>query len=85
MEGAKLTSSPQALHIWIQRSVREPAASLLRSIGVGASVDKILSSFKLAYGVVFSFDELMRKFLNMHQFATESVTDYVIRLEKAFA
>ena len=85
MEGAKLTSSPQALHSWIQRSVREPAASLLRSIGVGASVDKILSSFKLAYGVVFSFDELMRKFLNVYQFATESVTDYVIRLEKAFA
>ena len=85
VEGAKLTSSPQALHSWIQRSVREPAASLLRSIGVGASVDKILSSFKLAYGVVFSFDELMRKFLNVYQFATESVTDYVIRLEKAFA
>ena len=48
-------------------------------------MDKILSSFKLAYGVVFSFDELMRKFLNVYQFATESVTDYVIRLEKAFA
>ena len=85
VEGAKLTSSPQALHSWIQRSGRKPAASLLRSIGVGASVDKILSSFKLAYGVVFSFDELMRKFLNVYQFATESVTDYVIRLEKAFA
>ena len=27
----------------------------------------------------------MRKFLNVYQFATESVTDYVIRLEKAFA
>ena len=85
VEGAKLTSSPRALHSWIQRSVREPAASLLRSIGVGASVDKILSSFQLAYGVVFSSDELMRKFLNVYQFANKSVTDYVIRLEKAFA
>ena len=83
--GSQTTSSPQALHSWIQRSVRETAVSLLTSIGVGASVDKILSSFKLAYGVVFSFDELMRKFLNVYQFATESVTDYVIRLEKAFA
>ena len=85
VEGARLTSSPQALHSWIQRSVREPAASLLRSVGVGASMDKILSTFKLAYGNVFSFDELMKQFLNVYQFATESVTDYVVRLEKAFA
>ena len=34
--------------------------------------------------VLFSFDELMREFLNIFQFATESVTDYVVRLEKAF-
>ena len=85
VEGARFTNSPQALHCWIQRSVREPTASLLRSVGVGASMDKILSSFKLAYGNVFSFDELMKKFLSLYQFATESVTDYVVRLEKAFA
>ena len=85
MEGARLTSSPQALHSWVQKSVKEPAASLLRSIGVGASIDKILSSFKLAYGNVFSLDELMKRFLSVYEFATESVTDYVVRLEKAFA
>ena len=85
VEVARNTSSPQALHGWIQRSVKEPAASLLRSLGVGVSLDKILSSFKLAYGNVLSFDELMREFLNIYQFSTESVTDYVIRLEKAFA
>ena len=85
VESARLTSSPQALHSWIQRSVREPAAILLRSIGAGAPLDKILSSFKLAYGNVFSFDELMKRFLNVYQFPTESVTDYVVRLEKAFA
>ena len=44
-----------------------------------------MSSLKLAYGVVFSFDELMREFLNVFQLTTESVTDYVVRLEKAFA
>ena len=44
-----------------------------------------MSSLKLAYGVVFSFDELMREFLNAFQLTTESVTDYVVRLEKAFA
>ena len=85
VEGARLTSSSQALHSWIQRSVREPAASLLRSVGIGTSLDKILSSFKLAYGNVFSFDELMKRFLSVYQFATGSVTDYVVRLEKAFA
>ena len=53
VEGARLTSSSQALHCWMQRSVREPADSLLRSVGVGAHLDKILSSLKLAYGIVF--------------------------------
>ena len=85
VEAARFTSFPQALHNWIQRSVREPASSLLRSLGVGVSLDKILSSFKLAYGIVLSFDGLMREFLNICQFATESVTDYAVRLEKVFA
>ena len=57
---------------------------MLRSIGVGAPLDKILSSFKLAYGNVFSFDELMKRFLNVYQFPTESVTDYVVRLGESF-
>ena len=82
---ARFSSSSQALHSWIKRSVREPASSLLGSLGVGVSLDKILSSFKLAYGIVLSFDELMKKFLGIYQFATESVTDYVVRLEKVFA
>ena len=85
VEGAQFTSSSSALHCWIQRSVREPAASIIRNLGVGAPIDKIVSSLKLAYGVIFSFDELMREFLNVFQLTTESVTDYVVRLEKAFA
>ena len=85
VEGAQLASSSTTLHCWIQRSVREPAANIIRNLGVGASIDNIVSSLKLAYGVVFSFDELMREFLNVFQLTTESVTDYVVRLEKAFA
>ena len=65
VEVARTTSSPRALHDWIQRSVKEPAASLLRSLGKGVAIDKILSSFKLAYGNVLSFDELMKDFLNI--------------------
>ena len=83
--GAQQTSSPDAIHCWIKRSVREPAASLVRNQGISAPLDKILSSLKLSYGVVFSFDQLMKEFLGIFQFATESVTDYVVRLEKAFA
>ena len=85
VEGAQLTNSSSTLHCWIQKSVREPAANLIRNLGVGAPIDKILSSLKLAYGVVFSFDELMREFLNVFQLTTESVTDYVVRLENVFA
>ena len=48
VEVARIASSPRALHDWIQRSVKEPAASLLRSLGIDVTIDKILSSFKLA-------------------------------------
>ena len=37
------------------------------------------------YGIVSSFDELIRQFLNVFQQPYESVTDYVVKLEKAFA
>ena len=85
VEGAILTSSPTAVQSWILRSVREPAASNVRSLGVGASIDKILSRLRTVYGNVSSFDELMRQFLNVLQTPYESVNDYVVRLEKAFA
>ena len=44
-----------------------------------------MSSFKFKYGTVVTFDELMKRFLNVYQFPVESVTDYAVRLEKAFA
>ena len=85
VESAQLTSSSSALYCWISRSVREPAAQVLRNVSVGASIDSIMSSFKLKYGTLVTFDELMKRFLNMYQFPVASVTDYAVRLEKAFA
>ena len=85
VEGAQLTGSSSALYCWISRSVREPAAQVLRNVSVGASIDTIVSSFKLKYGTVVTFDELMKRFLSVYQFPVESVTDYAVRLEKAFA
>ena len=74
-----------AVHSWIYISVREPAAEVIRILGIGAPLDKILYRLKTVYGIVFSFDELMRKFLNVFQHSYESVIDYVVRLENAFA
>ena len=85
MRGAQQTCSLAAIHSWIYRSAREPAAEVVRSLGVGAPLDKILYRLKTVYGIVFSFDELMRKFLNVFQLSYESVTDYVVLLENAFA
>ena len=85
VERTQLTSSFSALYCWISRSVREPAAQVLRNVSVGASIDTIMSSFKLKYGTVVTFDELMKRFLSVYQFPVESVTDYAVRLEKAFA
>ena len=83
--GNQITSSSSALYCWISRSVREPAAQVLRNVSVGASIDTIMSSFKLKYGTVVTFDELMKMFLSVYQFPMESVTNYAVRLEKAFA
>ena len=44
-----------------------------------------MSSFKSKYGTVVTFDELMKRFLSVCQFPVESVTDYAVRLGKAFA
>ena len=84
VQGAQQTSYSSAVHCWIHRSVREPAVKVIRNLDVGAPINKILSSLKLACGVVSSFDELMKEFLNVFQFPTESVYDYVVRLDKAF-
>ena len=48
-------------------------------------MDKILCSLKNVYGIVPSFDELMKQFLNVFQQPCEYVTDYVVKLEKTFA
>ena len=85
VERAQLTSSSSALYCWISRSVREPAAQVLRNVSVGTFIDSIMSSFKLKYGTVVTFDELMKRFLSVYQFPVESVTDYAVRLEKVFA
>ena len=58
---------------------------MVRNLGVGALLDRILCSFKNVYGIVSSFDELMRQFLGVFQQPYESVTDYAVKLEKAFA
>ena len=84
VEGVQQSCSLAALHSWIFRSVREPAAEVVRNLGVGAPLDKILCSLKNVYGIVSSFDELMRQFLNVFQQPCESVTDYVVKLEKDF-
>ena len=57
VERAQLTSSSSALYCWISRSVREPAAQVLRNVSVGPSIDTIMSIFKLKYGTVVTFDE----------------------------
>ena len=85
VERAQHTSSSSALYCWISRSVREPAAQVLRNVSRGASLDTIMSSFKSKYGTVVTFDELMKRFLSVYQFPVESVTDYAVRLEKTFA
>ena len=73
MEGAQQSFSLTTIYSWILRSVREPAVGVVRNLGVGAPLDMTLCHLKDVYGIVSSFDELMRQFLN------------VMKLEKLFA
>ena len=73
------------VHSWIFRSLRNPAAQVARNQGVGASIKQILSSLNAIYGTVLPFDMLMRQFLDVSQSCNESVTGYVVRLEKIFS
>ena len=81
VEGAQFTSFPTAVHSWIFRSLRNPAAQVTRNQGVGASIKQILSKLNATYGNVLPFDVLMRQFLNVCQNPQESVTNYVARFE----
>ena len=63
----------------------DPAAQVARNQGVGASIKQILSSLNATYGNVLPFDMLMRQFLDVSQSSNESVTGYVVRLEKIFS
>ena len=85
VENAKFTSSPNAIHSWIFKSLRNPAAQVARNQGVGASIKQILCSLNATYGNVLPFDLLMRQFLAISQEPQKSVTDYVVRLEKIFS
>ena len=85
VESAKFTSSSSAIHSWIFRSLRNSAAQVARNQGVGASIRQILSSLDVTYGNVLPFDMLMRQFLDVSQSSSESVTGYVVRLEKIFS
>ena len=79
MENAKFTSSLSAIHSWIFRSLRSPAAQVARNQGVGATIKEILSSLNATYGNVLPFDVLMRQFLEVCQDSQEFVTGYVVR------
>ena len=81
VENAKFTSSP-AIHSWIFRSLRNPAAQTARNQGVGASIKQIMSGLNAIYGNVLPFDVLIRQFMEVCQEPQKSVTGYVVRLEK---
>ena len=70
---------------WISRSLREPPAEIVRSLGPYATVATIIQAMEAKYEAVAPLDVMMKKLFGLSQGRTESVTNYAIRLESTLA
>ena len=66
----------------VRKSLKSPAADVLRRLGENASLDQILLKFHSLYGTVLSGDDLLQKFYGEHQRAKETCAEWSCRLEE---
>ena len=82
---AQARNPEQTVRNWISRSLRGTPRELVRSLGPYASVAAILRALEGKYGAVAPLDVMMKKLFGMSQGKTESVTNYVVRIESTLA
>lgn len=69
----------------IRRSAKGEAASILRRLGVKATLDEIIQKFDSYYGDIDSPELILKKFYAVEQKAAESLITYATRVEELFA
>lgn len=75
------THKPEAIAQAIRRSLRGEASSIVRRLGVSASIIDILNKFDSVYGEVDTKEHLLAKFYSARQEDKEDVTKWSCRLE----
>lgn len=75
------THKPETVAQAIRHSLRGEANSIVRRLGIGATVDEILYKFNSVYGEVDTKEHLLAKFYSAKQGEDEDVTKWSCRLE----
>lgn len=75
------THKPEAIAQAIRRSLRGEASSIVRRLGIGATITDILHKFDSVYGEVDTKEHLLAKFYSAKQEENEDVTKWSCRLE----
>ena len=65
----------------IRKSLKSPAADVLRRLGDKVTIDQVLSKFQSLYGTILSGDVLLQKFFGEEQREKESCVEWSCRLE----
>ena len=66
----------------IRKSVKTPAADIVRHLGEMATVEEILTKLHSMYGSVLSGESVLQKFYSEPQEATESCAKWAARIEE---
>jgi hypothetical protein len=66
----------------IRKSLKSPAADVLRRLGETATLEMVLSKFQCLYGKVLDGDEILKRFYGEKQGVNESCVDWSCRLEE---
>lgn len=69
----------------IRRSAKGEAASILRRLGVKATLDEIIRKFDSYYGDIDTPELVLKKFYAVEQKSSESLITYATRVEELFA
>ena len=76
------TFSQREIETATKKSLRGPAADVVRRMGIDANLEDILWKFSCRYGVVERPDTLLTQFYGTEQQADESVAGWACRLEE---
>ena len=75
---------PEQIMLGVRRSVRGPAADILRRLGTGVTIEDVIKKFNGTFGSTNTKDTIRRKLFSCTQ-DNDTVTAFATKLEELFA